>query len=239
MMDRVIAHRLPVCPGHDSRFTIRHNGSELWVFYNPPGGDPIPADGAHPRLVGLVNALKQAHGNQPGGSFSINEHGQLIARMNAPSGAKERAHHVVALDGGGNVITYLEQTITFRGGLLDPTSTPTEGEPWTGPLCGMSYTFAAPNNPKPPTRNLDEVWTEIEGEKIQLSRDARLDLYPPPVGPLAELLKALRRLLPSGGRFRVNERGRAFTSDEATFIGLVPSAQGAPEQWFKPLTARS
>jgi hypothetical protein len=189
--------------------------------------------------VGLVNALKQAHGNQPGGSFSINEHGQLIARMNAPSGAKERAHHVVALDGGGNVITYLEQTITFRGGLLDPTSTPTEGEPWTGPLCGMSYTFAAPNNPKPPTRNLDEVWTEIEGEKIQLSRDARLDLYPPPVGPLAELLKALRRLLPSGGRFRVNERGRAFTSDEATFIGLVPSAQGAPEQWFKPLTARS
>jgi|SRR5580700_1021902 hypothetical protein len=238
MMDRVISHRLPVCPGHDSRFTIRHHGTELWVFCKIPGGDPVPADAAHPHLVELVNALKQQHGNQPGGSFSINEHGQVIARMHAPSGAKERAHHVVALDLQGNVMTYREH-ITFRGGLLDPMSTPTEGEPWTGPLCGMSYTFAAPNNPKPPTRNLDEIWVEIEGENVQLSRDARLDPYPPPAGPLVNFLKALRRQLPSGGPFRVNEHGRAFTSDENIFIGIVPSAQGAPEQWFKPLNARS
>jgi hypothetical protein len=238
MMDRVTSHRLPACPGHDSRFTIKHNGGSLWVFYEPPGEDPVPADGEHRVLVDLVNTLKLRHGNQPGGSFSINEHGQVIARMNAPPGVRERTHHVIGLDDQGNVVTYCEH-ITFRGGLLDPRSTPLQGQPWPGPLCGMSYTFAAPDNPKPPSRNLDEIWMEREGQIVQLSVDAHIDPYPPSAGPLADFLSTLRRWLRPHGRFRVNEHGRAFTPDGSVFLGLVPSALGAPEQWFRPLTARS
>jgi hypothetical protein len=95
----------------------------------------------------------------------------------------------------------------------------------------MSYSFVAPSNPQTPSNNLDEVFVNINGQRVQLSADAGLAPYPPRVGPLSEFLAALRRQLPIGGRFRVNEHGRAFTSDGNIFIGQVPLAQ-----WFSPLT---
>lgn len=62
MPGRVVGTRLPCCPGKDSRFTIKHNydvpNNPWWVFYEPPGGDPIPADDAHGELIALVNAMK-------------------------------------------------------------------------------------------------------------------------------------------------------------------------------------
>jgi hypothetical protein len=238
IVGRVISHRLPACPGRDSRFTIKHNdkqpGRPFWVFYEAPN-DIIPADDPHTDLVALVNQLKEDAGNQPGGSFSINEHCQVVARMAAPAGAKENAVHVAAKDVSGNIMTYSAR-ITFQQGQLDPTAAPTEGAAWTGPLCGMTYSFASPSNPKPPSRNLDEVWVEVEGRNVQLSEDAKIDPYPPPPGsgPLADLLAALRRQLPNGGRFRVNEHGRVFTSDSTIFVGTIPRGQ-----WFRPLNARS
>jgi hypothetical protein len=231
---RVIPKKLPSCPGRDSRFTIRHNpdqGNEWWVYYEPPGADRIPADGPHRELVDVVNSLKEAAGNQAGGSFSINEHQQVIARMTSPAAYPGNAIHVIGLlEGTGEVIIYSE-TITFLGGTLTPLATPAEGAAWTGPLCGMSYTFVAPGNPQPPSSNFDEVFVDINGQRVQLSTAAGHSPYPPPVGPLSEFLAALRRQLPIGGRFRVNEHGRAFTSDENIFIGQVPL-----NQWFTPLT---
>src|SRR3954468_11570676 len=117
---RVIPKRLPVCPGRDSRFTIRHNsasGGDWWVHYDPPGGTPIPADSPHPELVSLVNALKEAEGIAAGGAFSINEHSQVVARMTAPPGYQQNAIHVVDISSGA-VETYT-QTITFQGGAID------------------------------------------------------------------------------------------------------------------------
>ena len=98
----------------------------------------------------------------------------------------------------------------------------------------MTYKFAAPGNPKPPSRNLDEVFVEEEGRVLQLSTHASIRPYPPVQGPLAVFLQALRRQLPDGGRFRVNEHGRAFTSDGSIYVGIIPRAE-----WFRPLTARS
>lgn len=237
MPGRVICHRLPACPGRDSRHTIRHNslqpGNPWWVFYEPPASaPPIPADNPHPELVALVNDLKIAEGQKPGGSFSINEHGQVIARTTAPRGTKGRAIHLVNVSGGA-VATY-KTPVVFQKGALTPLATPAEGDVWPGPLCGMTYSFAAPSHPKPPSRNVDEIWIEVEGQNLQLSQDAGVRLYPPSTGPLADFLAALRRRIPHGGRFRVNEFGRAFTSDDAIYIGKVPMAQ-----WFRPLTARS
>jgi len=231
---RVIPKKLPSCPGRDSRFTIRHNpdqGNEWWVYYEPPGADRIPADAAHHELVEVVNSLKEAAGNQAGGSFSINEHQQVIARMNSPEAYPGNAIHVIGLrERTGEVITYIE-TITFQGGMLSPLTMPTEGAVWPGPLCGMSYTFAAPGNPQPPSSNFDEISVDLNSQRVQLSAAAGISPYPPQVGPLSEFLAALRRQLPRGGRFRVNEYGRAFTSDENIFIGQVPLIQ-----WFNALT---
>jgi hypothetical protein len=75
------------------------------------------------------------------------------------------------------------------------------------------------------------VWTEIEGQIDLLSTHIKPDPYPPSAGPLADFLAMLRRQLPMGGRFRVNEHGRAFTADSNSFIGVVPLGS-----WFAPLS---
>ncbi|HEY6394389.1 MAG TPA: hypothetical protein VIX12_03160 [Candidatus Binataceae bacterium] len=178
----------------------------------------------------LVNFLKMQEGNPPGGSFSVNEHFQVIARMTAPSGYRTASIHVIGVD-DGRVCTYPVPLIFhFRGVSLDPTPTYAEGDPWSGPLCGTTYRFAAPGN----TRKLDEVWIQVDEREVRLSHEAGVSPYPPNSGPLAVFLAALRRQLPNGGRFRVNEHGRAFTSDEEVFIGVVP-----PRNWFGPLSPRS
>ena len=236
MAGRIIGTRLPCCPGKDSRFTIKHNreqaGQPWWVFYKPPGDDPIPADDPHVELVAVVNSMKMEMAHTDGGPFSINEHGQVIARASAPTGPGNTIH-VINVTSGGDVST-CSTHITFRDGELDPRSTPNEGELWPGPLSGMTYRFAAPGNPKPPSRNLDEVFVEEEGVVLQISAHASINPYPPISGSLSMFLQALRKQLPLGGRFRVNEHCRAFTSGGFIFIGTVPI-----DQWFKPLTARS
>jgi hypothetical protein len=230
---RVIPKRLPVCPGRDSRFTIRHNGDEggeWWIYYQAPDGSLIPADSAHNELVSLVNELKEAEGNAAGGAFSINEHSQVIARMKAPAGYQQNTIHVVDISRG--TVREYTPTITFQGGVIDPTAKPAEGSPWPGPRCGTTYRFAAPGNKKPPSHNLDEIWTEIEGQIELLSMHTKSLPYPPTAGPLNAFVTALRRQLPPGGRFRVNEHGRAFTADRNLFVGDVPLTS-----WFPPLTS--
>jgi hypothetical protein len=142
---RVIPKKLPACPGRDSRFTIRNNPNQnsWWVYYESPDGTLFPSDDNHPELVALVNSLKEAEGNSPGGGFSINEHFQVIARTTAPASYGGGSIHVVGLNDGGVIATY-EQPLVFQGGLLAPTLSPIEGQEWNGPLCGMTYSFAAP-----------------------------------------------------------------------------------------------
>lgn len=233
---RIIPHRLPSCPGRDSRYTLRHNtdqpDSPWWVYYELPSGERVPADDPHTVLVNLVNALKRSCSGQEGGAFSLNEHGQVIARTSDPGGVAN-AVHLVGVS-GGQVVRY-DEAITFRDGALDPSVEPSPGEPWPGPLCGMTYKFAAPGNRKPPSRCLDEVFVEVEGRVLLLSVEAGINPYPPAPGQeLATFLAALRQRLPQGGRFRVNEHGRAFTSDTNAFIGTAPL-----DDWFPELTPRS
>lgn len=236
MPGRVVGTRLPCCPGKDSRFTIKHNydvaGNPWWVFYEPPSDDPVPADAAHGELVALVNAMKTEMAQSQGGPFSINEHGQVIARAKAPAG-QGNTIHIINVTARGVVSTY-GTPLLFQQGQLDPQAKPKEGEAWPGPLSGMTYKLAAPGNPKPPSRKLDEIFVEEEGVILQISTHAGISPYPPTSGALARFLAALRRQLPRGGRFRVNEHGRAFTSNGFIFVGTIPLAE-----WFRPLTARS
>jgi hypothetical protein len=236
MPGRVIGTRLPCCPGKDSRYTLKRNfnqqGNPWWVHYEPPGGNPIPADDAHSELVALVNSMKTEMAQSQGGPFSINEHGQVIARARAPAG-QGHTIHIINVSSRGVVSTY-RTPITFQQGQLDPEANPEEGELWPGPLSGMTYKLAAPGNPKPPSRNQNEIFVEEEGKVLQISTHAGIRPYPPTAGSLARFLIALRRQLPRGGRFRVNEHGRAFTSNGFIFVGIIPRTE-----WFRPLTGRS
>ena len=237
MAGRIIATRLPCCPGKDSRFTIKNNPNRpdrrWWVFYEPPSANAIPADDPHDDLVDLVNSMKvEMARTSGGGPFSVNEHGQVIARAKAPTGPGNTIH-IINVTSAGQVSEYTTP-IVFQGGQLDPRATPKEGAAWHGPLSGMTYKFAAPGNPRPPSRNYDEVFVEEEGVVLQISTHAGISPYPPASGALARFLLALRRQLPSGGRFRVNEHGRAFTSNRFIYIGTIPH-----DEWFRPLTARA
>lgn len=170
---RVILKRLPTFPGKNARFHIRSNrdkGGAWWIYYMPRDGSRIPADNDHRELVDLVNNLKISEGKRPGGGFSINEHRQVIAHMPAPADDPGQSIHVIGLNGGA-VATY-KQTITFEKGRLSPILTPMEGELWLGPLCGMSYKFAAANSPKAPSHKLEEVSAKFEAPILQLSVDA-------------------------------------------------------------------
>lgn len=234
-VSRVVSKRIPICPGRDSRYTIRHNpdqpGNPWWVYYEPPGGDPIPADDPHAVLVELVNELKQQIVGGAGGSFSLTEYRQVIARMASPGGPGNAVHCIGVH--AGTVQSYPEPLI-FDGGALDPGVLPAVGAAWPGPLCGTTYSFAAPGNAMPPSHCQDEVFTEVAGRRLLLSTEAGVAPYPPPVGMLHDFLVVLRGLLPAGGRFRVNEHGRAFTANNHTFIGTVPFPH-----WFRPLTSTS
>jgi len=233
---RVISKRIPICPGRNSRYTLKHNWQKpdhpWWVYYEPPGGDPIPADDAHSSLVAVVNDLKQQLSGNEGGSFSLTEFGQVIARMTAAGGHPGNAIHAIGIQAGA-VFAYT-QPLLFDGGSLDPRSNPTPGAPWDGPLCGTSYSFAAPGNPMAPSYKQDEIFIKVADRTLVLSVEAGISSYPPTSGALADFLTHLRRLLPSGGRFRVNEHGRAFTSDNNIFVGLVPLGE-----WFEALTPLS
>ncbi len=235
MAGRIIGRRLPCCPGRDSRYTIRHhpsNPQRWWVHYETPSGARIPADEPHQELIALVNELKAEMAGAPGGgAFSINEYGQVIARTRSTGSGQ--AIHVVNVNDTGVVSTY-NPAITFHGGQLDPRMTLREGETWTGPLSGMTYRLTAPGNPQAPSRKLDEIFTEVEGAILQVSQHGGIEPYPPVDGPLAAFLLALRRQLPQGGRFRVNEHRRAFTSNGSKFVGTIPS-----DAWFRPLSAES
>jgi hypothetical protein len=235
MPGRIIGTRLPCCPGKDSRYTLRRNTDRAarpwWVFYAPPGDDPIPADEPHQELVARVNTLKMEMAQTEGGPFSINEHGQVIARTRAPAGQGNTIHIINVTSRG--VSTY-ETPILFQGGQLDPRACPAEGEPWPGPLSGMTYRLTARGNPQPPSRNQNEIFVIEEGEILQISTRAGIRPYPPTEGPLAQFLQALRLQLPDGGRFRVNEHCRAFTPDGSVYIGTIPRSE-----WFRPLTGRS
>ena len=231
---RITVKRLPISPGQDSRFSIRHNphqGNQWWVYYKPQGSDPIPADADHAELVARVNRLKTNEGNAAGGPFSINEHRQVIARMKAPAGYTGHAVHVVDVSDGA-VYSY-SPVITFQNGALRPDASPPEGTPWPGPLCGTSYTFPMTGAVRPPSNLPDDIRIEIDGTNVQLSSHCGIHPYPPASGPLASFLAALRRQLSDGGRFRVNEIGRAFCSDEDTgnlFIGTIPLVL-----WFRAI----
>jgi|ERR1700733_811025 len=233
---RIIGQKVPICPGIDSLFRIRHNanedGSPWWVFYGEDSSDLVPADDPHSELVELVNFLKQQQEGQAGGRFSINEHGQVVARMKAPDGVSGQAVHVVGVR-AGQVVTYTSP-VTFRRGRLDPRAIVDEGQIWPGPRCGVSYTFCAPGNAQQPSGNFEEISTMVAGQLRQISAEAQIRQYPPTRGQLAVFLQALRRQLPNGGRFRVNEHGRAFTSNNWSFIGTVPLSV-----WFRPITATS
>jgi hypothetical protein len=99
------------------------------------------------------------------------------------------------------------------------------------------YSFPAVDSAKGDSGFYDEVYYTPEGGgEVVLSKELNLNPYPPNPnsGKLFDFLTALRKYIATGGSFRVNEHGRAFTTSNNVYIGTIPF-----EKWFPALTARS
>ena len=133
-----------------------------------------------------LNETKSSHAGSPGGSFLINEYGEIICPI---AGGSQR-YYVGQLRGEITV-----QNPVSGGTLtLAPPRETTPGTRWRGPYVGMPFNLSGD----------DRIYFKHESDdmiqKIWLDR------------PNAALVSSLRQVRPAGGlRFIVNPHGAVFT----------------------------
>ncbi|MFN4241661.1 MAG: hypothetical protein ACK4PI_00320 [Tepidisphaerales bacterium] len=160
-------------------------------------------------LARAINEVKRRYTRKPGGSFQINEFGQVLVPL-----AGEFTERLYVGD--------CEGTITFRAPdgrrftLAD--DQPLQcGDPWPWPYVGMPFSLSKNNN---------VYFTQKSGSDETV-------LYPPVQD--YELIHRLRRLRPSEGcRFIVNPHGVVLTKVEIAQGVWRPTYAGRinPARWF-------
>lgn len=201
------------------------SGRPWWVYVKNEAVT-TPADDAHEELVSLVLTLKREMGAElGGGSFFLNEHSQVIASANPPLGWNANSVYLVGVNETGDVLRY-RKPLTFGDGIMDSSAMPAEGDIWTGPAVGVRYAF----NDALPDEKMVCFKFERKGPRLFLSHD--LEERGLTFGlELARFNDALHRVMDfGGGRFYVNEQGRAFSARSCEFIAQVPL-----ESWFRAL----
>jgi hypothetical protein len=163
----------------------------------------------HPDLVDMVNTIKRHGQNTDGGAFYINEHSQVIV----PAGYPVRYYLA------GTYVNQLRfwwenEIISGDARGFDGKSL-RAGDPWTGPLVGIPYVFAAGGN--------DVYYT------VEISPGAVQRIYLTDVTDNAEpTLSVVRAIIGNqGGRFYVNEYSEMFRpsggNGPATYIARLDS----------------
>lgn len=159
-------------------------------------------------MVNAVNLAKQGHGHQAGGSFQINEFGQVIC----PVGAGPERYWVGGVTGVPSFADPREIGTTFE--LRLPVSTKA-GTPWERPYVGMKFILDA---------NDSIYFQEEDGDVKRKIRLGKID---------ADLIHRFRQVRGCGQavRFIVNLHGVVLTKTEPgwqpVFIGYID-----PNRWF-------
>lgn len=170
----------------------------------------------HPDLVAMVNQVKRNEQNADGGAFYINEFTQVIVPAGDPVRYYLAGSYATPLRfwWEGEVIS--GDARGFDGKLLQ------SGDPWSGPLVGIPYVFAASGN---------DVYYTMEIQPGAAQRVYLSDVVDDP----EPTLSLMRKIIGSqGGRFYVNEYREIFrpsgNSDPATYIGhLRPDLPWFPQ----------
>jgi hypothetical protein len=159
-----------------------------------------PASSSHPRLVSMVNAVKQAAGYGPGGQFYINEHQQVIVPA-TDNLDDENVRYYYAGDYDGEIVLCLDGD-KFSGKPLRPDGSSMQpGDSWEGrPRPGIGYKLKAG------AQDIEYVVQISKGrEKIhRLSKQ---------VGPIAAKRTAsyiAKVKGTAGGKFFINEHRAMF-----------------------------
>ncbi|MDA0269485.1 MAG: hypothetical protein O2798_00695 [Chloroflexi bacterium] len=126
---------LPRNVNHDAKYSVVHDSDgdmRVRLLYTLSEGErALLSTDKHPKLVAMVNEVKDEIHGAPGGAFYINEYRQVIVPTNT------------AYFFAGTYETLLE--FEFEGKVIGPkaSSTVTPGDTWIGPHVGIPYTLAA------------------------------------------------------------------------------------------------
>jgi hypothetical protein len=198
-------------PGQESAFHAKDEGVAI-VWYDKIAGERLTAcitpSPAANSLIEAVDAVKMHFAGRPGGSFQVNEFGDVICPV---SNSRER--YLVGRITG--VPTFYDPRQTGqRFSLMAPPKT-TPGSLWEWPYLGMAFNLGAD----------DRIYFQRDDD------DGSQRLYPRAQDSI--LIKNLRSVRPSGQtiRFVVNLHGVALTKCEPdwnpVFAGFI-----RPTHWF-------
>lgn len=195
----------------------------------------LAVEGASPRLVEMVNAVKRFAHEQPGGAFYINEYRHLIVpvRASSPDGRGSECYYAGRLqddlrfDFEGKPLT--TKPIRLDGTPLGP------GDPWVGPRPGIPYVLAAGGGD---VYYETPALTDEDPPRLRARMTRRVQLSNI-LGDRGLLRRAVKPIVDirghQGGRFYVNENVAIFSpvaQGDGNGIDYVYCGQIDREAWF-------
>ena len=210
------------CPGNvakDAKYSVKsgENGPVVKIIYQTIEGEKWHASTEdHPELVNMVNDVKTSLGQQPNGSFYINEYKQVIV----PVVGNENYYLAgtygkpLKFEFEGKIIS--GEPVDLDGNSINP------GDDWYGPHVGIPYVLCAGGNDiKYTTRPRPNV-----EKTIKLSKIIGNDL----AKSVAERIRLIKGF--QGGRFYVNELCSIFTPIQDAELRYVYIGKLDLQQWF-------
>lgn len=169
----------------------------------------------HPRLVAMVNEVKEEQNDRPGGTFYINEFSQVLVPT-------QNGYFVAGL-----YDEFLE--FSFEGILIGPRAPAglEPGQEWRGPHVGIPYVLTADGR---------DVRYEREVRPQVIRRERLRDVIG--AGPASQLAQRLARHKAGGGRVYINEAREFFAPIEQSgtwkyiYLGNLRD-----DSWFPAPTA--
>ena len=210
-----------------AKYRIQHFARKLavTVTMRTDDGDQIyPATHDHPKLVKMVNGVKEEAGLQPGGIFIINEWRQVIVPVSADPENESVQYHYAG-EYHDDIVLKMEGS-QFSGRPFDIKGLPLKpGSAWNGPRPGLKYKLKAGAG-------------DIEWSRMITPQRERIVKLSDVVGRSAAQATA-RRIAgvighTKGGALYVNEFGAIFGPSgrddgySYLYLGQIPE----PGSWF-------
>lgn len=159
---------------------------------------------SHPGLVGMVTAVKKAHGDQPSGVFYLNEWRHVLVKAAGETWFAGRYEPLLEFDLDG-------ETISARASqTLQP------GDSWPGPRVGIRYTLNAAG---------DDVFCR---RRITPQRERREELSAF-IESAETVVRSWSRHKPGGGVVYINEARELFAPSDAKWIYL---GRASTHEWY-------
>jgi hypothetical protein len=197
----------------EAKYSVVHKpgGMEIRLIYRLSGGDKaLVTTRDHPKLVKMVNAVKEA-GGQAGGAFYINEYGFVLVPAQGECYYAGKYQELLEFKFEGRSIT-----AKAPDGLV-------AGAKWIGPRVGIRYTLNADRR---------DIRYEVES-RPSVFTEKRLSEE---IGAAAaqRLASRLGEHKPGGGRIYINEAREFFTpissDNNITYVYLGGLAD---DLWFQ------